>query len=154
VTAPLDESLSERRQFIMILNGHGPKLAPIASMFVDTALGPGDRMAVYLNHPVSNAFVEQQPFTASKPLLRMAIRTIEPAFRPFQPTPFRNLNAREQAEWRRLMELEKFEMRQNPGDNNRWVVVDLTLAPMARADYVVEVAQGDAVRLTPFRLVP
>jgi VWFA-related protein len=110
-TEPPAEVLAEEgRQFIMILNGYGPRLARIASMFVDTALGPGDRMAIYLNHPVNNAFVEQQPFTASKPLLRAAIRTIEPAFRPFQPTPSLNFNPRQMAEFRRLMELERFEM--------------------------------------------
>jgi len=44
--------------------------------------------------------------------------------------------------------------RQDPASGERWVVVDLTLAPLAQADYVIEVAQGDDVRVTAFRVVP
>ena len=37
---------------------------------------------------------------------------------------------------------------------DRWIVVDVTLAPLAQADYLIEVAHGDAVTLTAFRIVP
>ena len=36
----------------------------------------------------------------------------------------------------------------------RWIVVDLTLAPLAPGDYAVEVKAGDATRTTAFRVVP
>jgi hypothetical protein len=36
----------------------------------------------------------------------------------------------------------------------RWVVADATLAPLAPGEYAIEVAVGDARRVTPFRLVP
>lgn len=36
----------------------------------------------------------------------------------------------------------------------RWAVVDLTLAPLATGDYLIEVANGDATQLTAFRIVP
>jgi len=36
----------------------------------------------------------------------------------------------------------------------RWIVADLLLTPLAPGDYAIEVQQGDASRLTPFRLVP
>jgi hypothetical protein len=32
--------------------------------------------------------------------------------------------------------------------------VDLTLAPLAQADYVLEVTQGDSARVIAFRVVP
>lgn len=105
---------AEGRRFIMILNGHGPRLARIAWMFVDRALSPNDQMAVYYNDPVSNAFVEGQPFTASKPQLRAVIRRIEPQFRPFQPPPFAGgggfMSGRELAEERHRRDLDRFEM--------------------------------------------
>ena len=104
----------EGRRFIMILNGHGPRLAKIAWLFVDRALGPNDEMAVYYNHPVNNAFVEGQSFTASKPRLRAAIRTVEPAFRPFLPRPSSPpmgfLNAQQREDERARIALEKYEV--------------------------------------------
>ena len=36
----------------------------------------------------------------------------------------------------------------------RWIVVDVTLAPLAPGDYAVEVKAGDATRTTAFRVVP
>lgn len=114
VPAPVEAGANEGRRFIMILNGHGPRLAKIAWQFVDTALGPNDEMAVYYNHPVNNAFVEGQPFTASKPRLRAAIRTVEPAFRPFQPLPSSPpagfLTGRQIEDGRARVALEKYEM--------------------------------------------
>jgi hypothetical protein len=35
-----------------------------------------------------------------------------------------------------------------------WVVVDVSLAPFAPGDYSIEVIQGDARRVTGFRIVP
>jgi hypothetical protein len=39
-------------------------------------------------------------------------------------------------------------------DGVRWIVADVPLTPLAPGDYVIEVQQGNASRLTPFRLVP
>jgi VWFA-related protein len=36
----------------------------------------------------------------------------------------------------------------------RWVVVDLTLAPLATGDYAVEVAAGGSTQITAFRIIP
>lgn len=36
----------------------------------------------------------------------------------------------------------------------RWIVADVTLAPLAIGDYLLEIMQGDARRLTAFRVVP
>ena len=36
----------------------------------------------------------------------------------------------------------------------RWIVVDVTLAPLAQGDYLVEITQGELRRLTAFRIVP
>jgi hypothetical protein len=36
----------------------------------------------------------------------------------------------------------------------RWIVADVTLAPLAQGDYLIEIAQGDTRSLTPFRVVP
>jgi hypothetical protein len=36
----------------------------------------------------------------------------------------------------------------------RWIVADLGLAPLAAADYAIEVTQGQAKQLTAFRVVP
>jgi VWFA-related protein len=110
----LDEAgVAEGRRFIMVLNGHGPRLARIAWLFVDQALGANDEAAVYYQHPVSNAFVEGQSFTASKPRLRAAIRTVEPAFRPFQPRtlpPIGFLDRRQMEDERARIALEKYEV--------------------------------------------
>jgi hypothetical protein len=43
--------------------------------------------------------------------------------------------------------------RPDPGAGLTWIVVDLTLSPLAPADYAVEVVQGDERRVTGFRLV-
>jgi VWFA-related protein len=104
-------SPAEGRRFVMILNGHGPRIARAATIFVDRALSRDDEMSVYYNSPITGAFVEGQPFTASKPLLRSVIRKVEPAFRPFQPTLF--LDPREAQQWRARLELERFEMLRN-----------------------------------------
>lgn len=39
-------------------------------------------------------------------------------------------------------------------DGLRWVVVDASLAPLAPGDYAIEVTQGEARRVTGFRIVP
>jgi VWFA-related protein len=36
----------------------------------------------------------------------------------------------------------------------KWIVVDVSLAPLAAADYAVEVAPGEASQLTAFRVIP
>jgi hypothetical protein len=36
----------------------------------------------------------------------------------------------------------------------RWVVVDLTLAPLATGDYAVEVAAAGSTQITAFRIIP
>jgi Ca-activated chloride channel family protein len=109
---PFDEdAVAEGRQFVMILNGHGPRLARAASLFVDQALSPNDRMAIYYNNPINNRFVEGQQFTASKPLLRAVIRRVEPAFMPFQPPPMTGFMNRQQLNNERdRIQLERFEM--------------------------------------------
>ena len=35
-----------------------------------------------------------------------------------------------------------------------WVVVDLTLAPLAAGDYAIEVAAGGSTQITAFRIIP
>jgi VWFA-related protein len=107
--SPRDALVSEGRRFIMILNGHGPRLARAARLFVDQAFGPNDQMAVYYNNPVNNAFVEGQPFTASKALLRAVIRNVEPAFMPLPPLPATFMNRQQMANERARIELERFE---------------------------------------------
>ena len=44
--------------------------------------------------------------------------------------------------------------RPDPSGGPRWIVVDVNLTPLAQADYVVEIAQGEAVRTTAFKVVP
>jgi hypothetical protein len=44
--------------------------------------------------------------------------------------------------------------RTDAADGARWIVVDLTLAPMARGEYVVEISEGDSARAMAFRVVP
>ena len=39
-------------------------------------------------------------------------------------------------------------------NGTRWIVLDVTVAPLAPGDYAVEVKAGDAVRTTAFRVVP
>jgi len=39
-------------------------------------------------------------------------------------------------------------------DGVRWIVADVSLTPLAPGDYAIEVQQGDASRLAPFRIVP
>jgi len=39
-------------------------------------------------------------------------------------------------------------------DGLRWIVADVSLAPLAAGDYVVEVSAGDATQATGFRIVP
>ena len=43
--------------------------------------------------------------------------------------------------------------RRDESGNFRWVVADVVLAPLAPADYALEVTLGDAKQVTPFRLV-
>jgi VWFA-related protein len=108
---PSGDAVAEGRRFVMILNGHGPRLARAASLFVDRALSPNDEMAIYYNNPINNAFVEGQSFTASKPLLRAVIRRVEPAFMPFQPLPILGFMNRQQMENERArIDLERIEM--------------------------------------------
>jgi VWFA-related protein len=107
-----DARPADGRRFVMILNGHGPRLAQAASLFVDRALSPNDEMAIYYNDPVNNAFVEGESFTASKPRLRAVIRRVEPAFMPFQPPPMaREFMNRQQLENERArIDLERIGM--------------------------------------------
>jgi VWFA-related protein len=80
-------------------------------LFVDRALSPNDRMSIYYNNPITNAFVEGEPFTASKPRLRAMIRRVEPAFMPFQPSPMTGFMNRQELENERdRINLERFEM--------------------------------------------
>ena len=44
--------------------------------------------------------------------------------------------------------------RQDPSGTFEWVVVDVSLAPLAAGEYAVEVTQGEAKRVTGFRIVP
>jgi hypothetical protein len=44
--------------------------------------------------------------------------------------------------------------RRDPSGAFRSIVVDVALAPLAQGDYLVEITQGDARRLTAFRVVP
>jgi VWFA-related protein len=44
--------------------------------------------------------------------------------------------------------------REDPADGLSWVIVDITLAPLAVGEYLVEVAAADEVRLIAFRIVP
>ena len=44
--------------------------------------------------------------------------------------------------------------RADDGSDFHWVVVDLTLAPLAAGDYAIEVVAGGARQLTPFKIVP
>jgi VWFA-related protein len=105
-----DATVAEGRRFVMILNGHGPRLARAASLFVDRALSPHDQMAIYYNNPINNAFVQGQSFTASKPLLRAVIRRVEPAFMPFQPPPMTGfMNAQQLQNERDRIQLERFD---------------------------------------------
>jgi hypothetical protein len=43
--------------------------------------------------------------------------------------------------------------RAEPGGDTAWVVIDATLAPLAPGDYAIEVARGDARRVTAFSVV-
>jgi hypothetical protein len=36
----------------------------------------------------------------------------------------------------------------------RWIVADVTLAPLAPGDYAIEVTAGGAIQVTGFRVVP
>ena len=44
--------------------------------------------------------------------------------------------------------------RQDPSMAFTWIVIDLALAPLAAADYAVEVTQAESKQLTAFRVVP
>jgi VWFA-related protein len=44
--------------------------------------------------------------------------------------------------------------RADAGEGVRWIVADLTLAPLAPGDYAVEVTAADESRITGFRIVP
>jgi VWFA-related protein len=44
--------------------------------------------------------------------------------------------------------------RSDAAEGIRWIVADVTLAPLAPGDYAVEVTAGGAVRVTGFRIVP
>jgi hypothetical protein len=44
--------------------------------------------------------------------------------------------------------------RDDSANDLSWIVVDITLAPLAVGEYLVEVAADDEVRLTAFRIVP
>lgn len=44
--------------------------------------------------------------------------------------------------------------RADPAGDVDWIVIDVTLAPMAAGDYAIEVAQGEGRRVTAFRVVP
>jgi hypothetical protein len=44
--------------------------------------------------------------------------------------------------------------RPNPTGAFQWIVVDVSLAPLAPADYAIEVTQGADKQLTGFRVVP
>ena len=44
--------------------------------------------------------------------------------------------------------------RADPSGTFRWIVIDVGLAPLAAADYAVEVSQGEAKQVTAFRVVP
>ena len=39
-------------------------------------------------------------------------------------------------------------------DGSRWVTAQLTLAPLAMGDYVIEIASGDKRMISAFRIVP
>jgi hypothetical protein len=41
-----------------------------------------------------------------------------------------------------------------PAGEFRWIVVDVTLAPLAAGDYAIEVSLGDRRQLGTFRIVP
>ena len=40
------------------------------------------------------------------------------------------------------------------GDGSRWRTAQLTLAPLAVGDYVIEIASGEQRMLSSFRIVP
>ena len=44
--------------------------------------------------------------------------------------------------------------RSDAADGIRWIVADVTLAPLAPGDYAIEVTAGGAVRVTGFRVIP
>ena len=44
--------------------------------------------------------------------------------------------------------------RVDAADGVRWIVADLTLAPLAPGDYAIEIAAGGAAQVTGFRIVP
>jgi VWFA-related protein len=44
--------------------------------------------------------------------------------------------------------------RPDPSGNFRWLVADVTLAPLAPGEYAIEVAVGDLTVRTPFQIVP
>ena len=39
-------------------------------------------------------------------------------------------------------------------DGIRWIVADVTLAPLAAGDYAIEVSAGGASQVTGFRVIP
>ena len=43
--------------------------------------------------------------------------------------------------------------RADDSDGRRWIVVDLSLAPLAQGDYVIEIMAGEAVRLAAFQVI-
>jgi hypothetical protein len=44
--------------------------------------------------------------------------------------------------------------RPDPAGAFQWIVVDASLAPLAPADYAIEVTQGTDKQLTGFRVIP
>jgi hypothetical protein len=43
--------------------------------------------------------------------------------------------------------------RVDDADGRRWIVVDLSLAPLAQGDYVIEIVAGEAMRLAAFQVI-
>jgi hypothetical protein len=39
-------------------------------------------------------------------------------------------------------------------DGIRWIVADVTLAPLAPGDYAIEVTAGGEIQVTGFRIIP
>jgi hypothetical protein len=44
--------------------------------------------------------------------------------------------------------------RTDAAEGMRWIVADVTLAPLAPGDYAVEVMAGGATQVTGFRIIP